>query len=206
MQRHPIFARLYDFYIIPQGLWGVQARRRSVVAGAAGKVLDLGVGTGLNFPLYRNCEVVGLDPDPHMIRQARRRAEKALVPVRVLLGRAEALPFPDESFDMVIATLVFATIEKPALAAREVRRVLRPDGSFRFFEHYRSKHRLLAGVQDRVTPLWRRFLGGCEPNRDILRIFAEAGLDVLGTRKLRGTFLLHGVARPSARRYPPLAS
>ncbi|MFQ5851555.1 MAG: class I SAM-dependent methyltransferase [Candidatus Binatia bacterium] len=195
--KHPIFARLYDFYMLPQELWGVRVRRRCVLADAAGTVLELGVGTGLNLPLYRRVRVVvGIEPDPHMIRRACRRAGEAHVPIRLVLARGEALPFPDGSFDTVIATLVFATIPDATAAARELWRVLRSDGTFLFFEHFRSENRLLAGLQDAVTPLWRRLLGGCEPNRDIIRIFAETGFQVLETTKFRGTFLLHGIARP----------
>ena len=196
-QEHPIFARLYDLYMLPQELWGVRARRRRVVGDAVGTVLELGVGTGLNVPLYRRARcVVGIDPDPHMIRRARRRAGDAPVPVRLVLAGGEALPFPDGTFDTVIATLVFATIPDAAAAAREVHRILKPEGTFRFFEHFRSEHPSLARLQDAVTPVWRRLFGGCQPNRDIVRIFADAGFQVLGTTKFRGTFLLHGIAKP----------
>lgn len=194
---HPIYARLYDFYMLPQELWGVRARRRCVVGDALGTVLELGAGTGLNFPIYRKAQVVvGVEPDPHMIRRARRRADQAHVRVRLIRARGETLPFPDNSFDTVIATLVFATIPDPPLAARELCRVLRPEGTFCFFEHFRSEDAHLASLQDAVTPVWRRLLGGCEPNRDTLRIFAEAGFQVLETTRFRGTFLLHGIARP----------
>ncbi len=195
--KHPIFARLYDFYMLPQELWGIRVRRRRVIADAAGTVLELGVGTGLNLPLYRRVRVVvGIEPDPHMVRRARCRAGEAHVPTRLVMARGEALPFPDGSFDTVIASLVFATIPDAPAAAREVWRVLRSEGTFLFFEHFRSENPFLAGLQDAVTPLWRLLLGGCEPNRDIVRIFVEAGFQVLETTKFRGTFLLCGIARP----------
>lgn len=194
---HPIFARLYDFYMLPQELWGVRARRKRVVGDAPGVVLELGIGTGLNLPIYRRAKViVGIEPDPHMIRRALHRARAARVPVRLVRARGEALPFPDNSFDTVIATLVFATIPDAPEAAQELYRVLRPEGTFRFFEHYRSEHPRLASLQDAVTPVWRRLLGGCEPNRDILRIFIEAGFQVVETKRFRGTFLLRGIAKP----------
>ena len=193
----PIFARLYDFYMLPQELWGVRARRRLVAGDAIGTVLDLGAGTGLNLPHYQSAEmVVGIEPDPHMISRACRRARETRVPVQLVIARGEALPFRDGTFDSVIATLVFATIPDGQAAARELRRVLKSEGTFRFFEHFRSEKPSLARLQDWVTPFWRRFLGGCEPNRDIMRIFVEAGFQVLETTKFRGTFLLHGTARP----------
>lgn len=197
--KHPVFARLYDFYMLPHELWGVGRRRRRVARDAIGLVLDLGAGTGLNLPHYRKARmVVAVEPDPGMLRQAGRRAMTAKIPVHLVLARGEALPFSDGAFNTVAATLVFASISDAAAAAREVVRVLKADGIFRFFEHFRSASPLFAGLQDLVTPFWRRLVGGCEPNRDVLRIFAEAGFEVLETTKLRGTFLLNGIARPIA--------
>lgn len=196
-QEHPVFALVYDLYMLPQELWGVRKRRRQVVRDAVGVTLELGVGTGLNFPLYRNVRrLVGVEPDPHMLRRAQLRARRAPVPVRLVRAGGEALPFGDTVFDTVISTLVFATIPEPLVAAREVRRVLKPEGRLRFFEHFRSAQPLLAGLQDAVTPLWRYLLGGCQPNRDVVAIFRQAGFEILEAVKFRGTFLLHGVARP----------
>ena len=97
----------------------------------------------------------------------------------------------------VISTLVFATISDSHAAAREARRVLKPDGWLRSFEHFRSGQPPLAALRDAVTPVWQRFLGGGQPNRDIIiRIFREAGFEILETVKFRGTFLLDGIARP----------
>jgi len=194
---HPIFARVYDFYMLPQELWGIRKRRRRVVSDAVGITLELGVGTGLNFPLYDQPRcVVAIDPDPYMLRRARGRLPQARVPIRLVRGGGEALPFRGAVFDTVVSTLVFATVPDPWAAAREVRRVLKPDGRLRFFEHFRSEQPLLACLQDVVTPMWRRFLGGCQPNRDIVPIFREAGFGILEAVKFRGTFLLHGTARP----------
>jgi ubiquinone/menaquinone biosynthesis C-methylase UbiE len=194
---HPVFARLYDLYMFPQELWGVRARRRRVVGSAAGLTLELGVGTGLNFPFYGPVPcVVGIDPDPHMLARARRRASEARVPIRLVRACGEHLPFANGTFDTVISTLVFATIPDAEAAAREVRRVLKRDGTLRFFEHFRSEQPVLARLQDLVAPAWKRVLGGCEPNRDVVAIFRRAGLQVLETVKFRGTFLLSGVAKP----------
>jgi len=96
----------------------------------------------------------------------------------------------------VVSTLVFATISDPHAAAREVRRLLKPDGRLRSFESFRSGQPLLAALRDAVTPVWQRFFRGGQPNRDIIRIFREAGFEILETVKFRGTFLLDGIARP----------
>ena len=194
---HPVFARLYDLDMLPQELWGVRARRRRVVGGATGLTPELGVGTGLNFPYRGGVRwLVGVDPDPHMLARARRRAGDAFVPIRRVRAAGEALPFADGTFDTVISILVFATVPDADGAARDVRRVLKRDGTLRFFEHFRSEQPLLARLQDLVAPAWKKVLGGCEPNRDIVGIFRAAGLQILETVKFRGTFLLHGVAKP----------
>jgi len=193
---HPIFARLYDAYMFPQELWGVRRRRRWVVGGAGGTTLELGVGTGLNFPYYgRVARLVAIDPDPTMLRLARQRADRAPVAPALIRGMGEMLPFRTGAFDTVISTLVFASIRDPYAAAAEVRRVLKPDGRLRFFEHFRSAQPLLAGFQDAVTPLWRRLFGGCEPNRDVVGILQQAGFEMVEVVKFHRTFLLHGVAR-----------
>ena len=96
----------------------------------------------------------------------------------------------------MVSTLVFATISNPHAAAREVRRPLKPDGRLRSFESFRSGQPLPAALRDAVTPVWQRFLGGGQPNRDIIRIFREADFEILETAKFRGTFLLDGIARP----------
>ena len=96
----------------------------------------------------------------------------------------------------MISTLVIATIPDSHAAAWEVRGVLKPDGRLRSFESFRSGQPLLAALRDAVTPVWQRFLGGCQPNRDIIRILPEADFEILETVKFRGTFLLYGIARP----------
>jgi ubiquinone/menaquinone biosynthesis C-methylase UbiE len=193
---HPIFARLYDAYMFPQELWGVRRRRRWVVGGALGTTLELGVGTGLNFPYYGQVRhLVAIDPEPSMLRKARLRADHAPVDPALVRGVGEALPFRTAAFDTVISTLVFASIPDPYAAAAEVRRVLKPDGRLRFFEHFRSDQRVLAYFQDAVTPLWRHLFAGCQPNRDVVQILQQAGFQMLEVVKFRRTFLLHGVAR-----------
>ena len=96
----------------------------------------------------------------------------------------------------MISTLVIATIPDPHAAAWEVRRLLKPDGRLRSFESFRSGQPLPAALRDAVTPVWQKFLGDGQPNRDIIRIFRDAGLEILETVKFRGTFLLDGIARP----------
>jgi ubiquinone/menaquinone biosynthesis C-methylase UbiE len=141
-------------------------------------VLEFGAGTGLNLRLYPpETTVVALEPEPTMARKALARSADASQ-VHVVRGSAEALPFPDATFDMAVACLVFCTIEDPLWAAAEVRRVLRPDGRLLLYEHVRSPHPRGARCQDRLTPMWRRVGAGCHPNRDTMATLRAAGFDV----------------------------
>lgn len=175
---HPIFAALYD----PLGgaaERGWMGRRRSgLLAGASGSVLEIGGGTGANLAHYRGAaRVTVAEPDPFMRERLRRKLGAARVPVGVSEAGAEALPFPDESFDAVVSTLVLCTVVDQGAALAEVRRVLRPGGRLLFIEHVRGEG-LVAGVQDRILPVWGCLFAGCHPNRDTLGSIREAGFEI----------------------------
>ncbi len=152
--------------------------RSRVVGAASGRVLEIGAGTGANFPHYRAAEsVVATDPDPYMLRRAQRRVGGLALDIEIRQCPAEDLPFPDESFDTVISTLTLCTVGDQAAALAEVRRVLRPGGTFGFLEHVRAEGKLHGCVQDALTPAWRWFGAGCHPNRD-----TGAGIKAAGFR------------------------
>lgn len=133
----------------------------------------------MNFGYYPpGTEVVGIEPDPHMLKRAQTRAARLGRPVVLLAEGAEDLPFPDASFDVTVATLVFCTIADPDRALAELRRVLRPGGQLRFLEHVRAASARWARFQDFVTPLWKRIGAGCHPNRDTVGAIARAGLRI----------------------------
>lgn len=119
------------------------AHRRRLLAAVRGRVLDVGAGTGANLPRYPRdaAEVVLLDPSPGMLERARRRATEIGALTQNREGRAEALPFADESFDTVVFTLSLCTIPDPDAALRQARRVLRPDGRLLVLEHVRAWRR-----------------------------------------------------------------
>lgn len=193
-ERHPIFAAWYDLAMIPQDWLGFRNHRKRTVAGATGRVLEIGIGTGLNLALYERADrIVGIEPDPYMLAHALRRSRRAAKPVELLEASGEELPFASATFDAVVATLVFCTIPEPERAAREVRRVLRPGGSFHFFEHVRAVRPALGRMQDWITPLWRRLCGGCQPNRPTLATFERAGFRIERMRTGPGV-LVEGVA------------
>lgn len=197
MHGHPIFAAVYDILMCPQEWLGAGKHRASVAGPASGKVLELGIGTGLNFRYYRSVDqVIGIDPDPYMLRRARRRAASAPFPITLFLNGAEALPFEDASFKTVVATLVFCSVLDPTAAVREVKRVLKPGGTFRFLEHVRVKSLPLARVQEALTPTWKKLFGGCHLDRDTLTTFQEGGFEIVELREFSKGFLIRGVAKP----------
>ena len=153
-------------------------RRARLLAGARGAVLEIGGGTGANLPHYRDVERVTVsEPDPFMRRRLSPKLEAALVPVEVSEAGAEALTFPDGSFDTVVSTLVLCTVPDQGSALAEVRRVLRPGGRLLFIEHVRAEGSA-ARWQDRIEPVWGCVFGGCHPNRDTLVAIEAAGFEV----------------------------
>ncbi|HZP43641.1 MAG TPA: class I SAM-dependent methyltransferase [Candidatus Binatia bacterium] len=178
---HPWFAAVYDSLMAAGERRFMAAEREAVVGGARGRVLEIGCGTGLNLPYYTAAatERWAVEPDPFMLARAARRAAEQGVAVDLRRAPAESLPFADDFFDTVVSTLVLCTVADPARALAEVRRVLRPGGELRFYEHVRSASRLGALGQDVVTPLWRRIAAGCHPNRDVAGAIRAAGFTIV---------------------------
>jgi ubiquinone/menaquinone biosynthesis C-methylase UbiE len=155
--------------------FGLGRWRRQLVAGARGRVLDVGAGTGRNLPLYpAGTTVVALEPSREAIRKARRRAPG----VPLVVGSAEALPFRDGAFDTVVSGLVFCSVPDPVRGLREVGRVLSSGGTLRMLEHVRSRSRLGARFQDFLQPAWTCVAGGCHPNRDTEANVRAAGFSI----------------------------
>jgi len=160
-------------------------RRHDLLSGLEGTVLEIGAGTGLNLPHYEQAEkVIAVEPDPSMARRLPGRIAEASVPVEVVAGSAEALPFPDGAFDTVVVTFVLCSVADPAAALAEIRRVLAPDGRLVLLEHVRGDDQL-ARWQDRFTPLHRKLAGNCHLNRDTKQAVAEAGFDATGIATTR---------------------
>jgi len=154
--------------------------RRTVVAAARGRVLEIGVGSGLNFPLYgKEVEFVyGIDPSPRLLAIARRRVLASPVPVELLLGSATAIPLTDAAVDTVVMTWTLCSIPDPLAALREMRRVLKPNGNLCFVEHGLSPEPSIEHWQHRITPTWRRIAGGCHLDRKIDELIRLAGFDL----------------------------
>ena len=173
-----MFSALYDRAFEASEEAGLRQMRADLLAGARGRVLELGSGTGLNLELYPREGLDSLtltEPDPHMFKQLRERAKKDCPGADLMQVGAEKLPFDDDSFDTVVVTLVLCTVPDQPAALREIRRVLKPGGQLLYLEHVRSNQPDLAKWQDRLEKPWR-FLGdGCHCNRD-----TEAGIRAAG--------------------------
>lgn len=175
-----LFGRVYDPLMAPLESLGLRGMRRDLLRGLRGRVLELGVGTGRNLPLYPDGveRLVGIDPDEAMLKRAGERARAARFPVELVVGSAEELPFEEESFDAVAATLAFCTIPDPERAFAEARRVLKQGGELRLLEHVEMERRPIAWAQAKATPVWKRVAGGCHLDRDTLKLVREAGFSV----------------------------
>ncbi|HJL14193.1 MAG TPA: methyltransferase domain-containing protein [Sandaracinaceae bacterium LLY-WYZ-13_1] len=165
----------------------IDRQRAKVVPEAEGRVLELGVGSGLNFEHYdpaRVEAVVGLDPSGPLLAKARPRAGRHRFDVELVEGSAEAIPHPEESFDTVVVTYSLCSIPDPARALAEIRRVLRTTGRLVFSEHGRAPDAWPHFTQRRLNPMWSRLGGGCHLDRDVPTLLASAGFDTAGVESM----------------------
>jgi ubiquinone/menaquinone biosynthesis C-methylase UbiE len=156
----------------------VRREREEIVPLAAGTVLEIGIGPGLNLPFYdpaRVDRVIGVDPNESFLRLG--EAERALspVPVEIVIAPAEALPLADDSVDTAVVTFTLCSVDDPLQALAEVRRVLRPGGRVLFLEHGLSTDPAVARWQRRLNPMWRPFAVGCNLTRPVRALFTRAG-------------------------------
>jgi ubiquinone/menaquinone biosynthesis C-methylase UbiE len=179
--------------------------RRRVVSPAEGRVLEIGIGSGLNVGFYnqRVERVIGLDPSPKLLSMSRKSTNRAAVPIELLEASAEAVPLEDNSVDTVVTTWTLCTIPDVVRALGEMRRVLKPSGRLLFAEHGRSPDSSVNRWQDRLTPFWKRVAGGCHLNRPIDQLLGAAGFHIerMDSGYMKGpklmTFMYEGSARPA---------
>jgi ubiquinone/menaquinone biosynthesis C-methylase UbiE len=174
------FTAFYDRAMKSTEEAGMREIRRQTLAGARGRTIDIGAGTGVNLGLYSPDigDLVLAEPDPHMLKNLRSKAAESEREVTIVEAPAAALPFEDDSFDTAVFTLVLCTVPDPEAALAEAARVLRPGGRLLFVEHVRSEDPGLARWQDRLEGPWR-FLGdGCHCNRDTVATIEASPFEV----------------------------
>src|SRR5438552_2394215 len=178
--------------------------RRRIVPCATGRVLEIGIGSGLNLPFYGEGvnQIVGLDPSPKLLDMARAAARRTSIPLELLEGTAEAIPMEDRSMDTVVTTWSLCSIPLAQRALEDMRRVLKPGGRLLFVEHGRASESRVQWWQDQLTPAWKHLSGGCHLNRAISELIQNAGFHIehLETGYMPGpkpmTFMYEGSARP----------
>ncbi len=178
---------LYSRYLLPPLLDCacsaslVTAQRLRVVPQAQGRVLDCGIGSGLNLPFYdpaRVTEVVGIDPNARLLAYARQRARALPFTVDLREGDAEQPDLPSASFDTIVVTYTLCSIPGVQRALGELRRVLKPAGRLLFCEHGRAPDASVRRWQERLSPLWLRLAGGCHLARDVPDLLRGAGFRI----------------------------
>jgi ubiquinone/menaquinone biosynthesis C-methylase UbiE len=198
---------IYDDHILPYVI-NLAMRNRDLVpyrkriaAAAQGRVLEIGIGSGLNLGFYRSAsEIVGLEPSPRLATMAAQAAQRRSVQVQLIEGSAEAIPLDSRSIDTVVTTWTLCSIPRASLALSEMRRVLKSGGQLLFVEHGRAPEQNVRKWQDRLTPVWKRIGGGCHLNRPIAELVQGAGFEIqhLETGYMRGpkpmTFMYEGRA------------
>lgn len=180
------------------------AYRARAVPAAQGRVLEIGIGSGLNLPYYGTAveQIIGLDPSPKLLAMAREAARQTAIPLELIENSAEAIPLYNRSIDTIVTTWTMCSIPDVQRALGEMRRVLKPGGRLLFVEHGRSPDPGVCRWQDRLTPIWRRVGGGCHLNRTISELIEDAGfrIEQIETGYMRGpkpmTFMYEGAARP----------
>jgi ubiquinone/menaquinone biosynthesis C-methylase UbiE len=196
--RHPLFARMYARMAEGFEAKGAAQLRDEALAGLAGRVVEVGAGTGINFAHYPSTvtEVVAVEPEPYLRELAVKAADDAPVAVTVMDGEAGQLLVEDGSCDAGVASLVLCTVPEPAVALAELRRVIRPGGELRFFEHVRSERPGLARLQRVVDVAWPYVGGGCHTSRATVAAIEDAGFVIESVRRF--TFRPSLVVAPTA--------
>lgn len=181
-------ASWYERHILPYlldfacGLRPIAEQRQKVIPLAAGRVLEIGIGTGLNLAFYDKSKLeklVGVDPAEEMHALARKRSSSLALPVELRSLTAEQLPIESASFDCVVCTYTLCSVHDPLAALAEMRRVLRPGGKLLFAEHGLAPDARVAKWQYRLEPLWSKVAGGCHLTRDVPNLLKEAGFDAV---------------------------
>jgi ubiquinone/menaquinone biosynthesis C-methylase UbiE len=178
------FPTFYDWMMRPLERRGFEEIRKKLVLKARGNVLEIGSGTGLNFPFYANAHnVTAIEPNSLMREKSASRLRKAPVLIAVISGNAEELTYLDNTFDCVVCTLVLCSVLNPSKALDEIRRVCKPNGQILLFEHVKVDQPVLSRIQGWLTPMWKRLCDGCHLNRNTLHLIKEKDFKITSIKR-----------------------
>ena len=197
---------LYEQHVLPHlidytcGMGAVMKTRKQIVPLAEGRVLEIGIGSGLNLSFYDPAKVsviVGVDPSAAMQKLAQQRAAQISIPVEMIALELGQIQAADASFDSIVCTFTLCTIPDAGAALQEMRRVLKPGGKLLFSEHGLAPDLPVVRWQHRLTPLWKPFSGGCHLNRDIPALIRAGGFNIgqLDSSYLKGPRPMTWVSR-----------
>ena len=184
---------LYEKYLLPKflncacGSKPISYQRKKVVPMAEGKVLEIGIGSGLNLPFYDKSkldELWGLDPSEGLSEMAKQVADEEAMEVNFISAGAEEIPLPDNHFDSVLMTYTMCTIPEVHRANKEIQRVLKGNGRLIFCEHGEAPDKNIKKWQNRINPLWKKLAGGCNINRNIPSLIQESGFDIIDLEEM----------------------
>lgn len=177
----------YARHILPRcldkacGIGPIEKQRAKIVPLARGRVVEIGIGSGLNLPHYdpaRVSSITGIDPDEHIWKRSAARRAAADFPIDRIGLSGESIPLDDATADTVVVTYSLCTIPDPVSALREMRRILKPDGEILFCEHGQAPDAKVARWQSRIDPIWKHIAGGCHSGRNIPALFKQADLNI----------------------------
>ncbi len=198
-ERFDRVARAYDYIVYPLERFGLTHTRCQFLSKVKGKVLEAGIGTGINVNCYpKDIELTAIDVSPRMMERARERARRMGMEVDFRLMDVEYLDFPDATFDYVVATLVFCSVDDPIAGLRELGRVVKPEGEILLLEHVRSDNPILGPLMDLGNHITRRFMGE-DINRRTVDLVRQSGLEIIDAHSQRIKILKQITAKSAAR-------
>ena len=181
---------LYQKYLLPKLLnWAMKAPalsklRSELIPSAEGKVLEIGMGSGLNLPHYEGISgLIGLEPSEELQNLAEDMLIQTHFPSEMLTGSAEDIPLESNTFDTVVMTWTLCSVTDPVLALSEIKRVIKPGGKVIFAEHGKSPDQNIRKLQKTLNPLWSRIAGGCQLNREIVDLYESSGFKFLSMER-----------------------
>ncbi len=192
---------LWERYVVPPlincacGMKPIRLQRQKVVPGASGRVMELGLGSGLNLPFYDAAKVTSIDavePSEGLRQKGDAAGAAAAIPTRIVDGRGEALPYETGAFDCVVCTFTLCSVQDPAAVLAEAKRVLKPGGRFLFCEHGLAPDPDVVKWQRRIEPFWTPFAGGCHLTRPVAASIQAAGFHMTRLESM----YLPGTPRP----------